>query len=163
MRELRAGMVWIVDYCGKLWKLDVATETFTQVANVAPMSQWYITSLAMDSSERYLYYCPGAHGTACNEGTPIFQYDLKTGHIKAICYLSPSTLTKGTGYICNGIFSLALSEDDPTLFVTWNGFRPVFPELTWVGEGAIGGGEGAHYSDVCAVSAIRIPVGERMP
>jgi hypothetical protein len=162
--ESRDGVVWTAGYDGKLWRLDVATETFTPVANLAVMSQWYVTSLVPDSTGRYLYYCPGAHGTACNDGTPIFQYDIKTGKVKLICFLTPATLTMGAGYVCNGTFGMALSEDDSTLFVTWNGFRPAFPDLTQMWSGGSGNEQGGNqYWDVCAVSTIRIPPEERMP
>ena len=161
-RETREGVIWIVTYGGKLWKLDVATESFTPVANLAVMSQSYITSLVRDSTGRYLYYCPGAHGTACNDGTPIFQYDVKTGKVKAICFLTPATLSMGLGYICAGTFGMAISPDDSTLFVTWNGFRPAFHDLTTSLTAAWSSHE-IHSWDVCAVTAIRIPPEERIP
>ena len=163
--ESREGAVWIASNDGKLWKLDVATETFTPVANLAVMSQSYITSLVMDSTGRYLYYSPGAHGTACNNGTPIFQYDVKTGRVKAICFLTPATLTMGAGFVCAGTYSMALSEDDSTLFATWNGFRPAFPDLVGGVEpsGVIRSWWPSRSWDVCAVTAIRIPPEERIP
>jgi len=40
--------------------------------------------LVLDSTGRYLYYCPGAHGTACNDGTPFFQFDIKTGKVTTV-------------------------------------------------------------------------------
>lgn len=151
-RESKNGIVWIADYTGKLWKLDVKKETFTPAGNLAPLSQTYITSLSMDSTDRYLYYVPGAHGTAQIDGTPVLQYDTVTNKVKAICFMAPATLLMGTGFICNGTFGMTLSDDDSTLYVTWSGYRPDLPHrTTW------------SSWDVCAASAIRIPVEERTP
>ena len=155
-RESRDGVVWIADWSGRLWKLDVASETFTPVANLAVMSQRYITSLVLDSTGRYLYYCPGAHGMASADGTPILQYDIKTGNVKAICFLTPATLAMGAGYIGVGTYGLALSEDDSTLFATWNGFRASPADLRYMRPNGI-------PWDACAVTAIRIPAEERIP
>ena len=69
---------------------------------------------------RYIYYCPGAHGGGTYDGTPIVQYDTKTGTKKVIAFLSAFYYEK-YGYTPGGTFSIKLDDKGEKLFILWNG------------------------------------------
>lgn len=121
--ETPQGIVYTVDG-DELWAFDVKSEKAESLGSSVVASKDYITSLDADPTGRYLYYIPGAHGGAENDGTPVVQYDIRSRSKKVICFLHPA-LEKATGYIPIGSFSYALSENGSTLFVTWNGAHEV--------------------------------------
>jgi len=127
-----------------LWRFDVGTEQVASVGPGAVATAEYVTSIDVDRSGRYLYYVPGAHGGAEQDGTPVVQYDVETGVRKVICFLTPF-LQEAVGYTPIGTFSSALSPDGSTLYVTWNGYRTGATD-EW---------------DVCALTVIHIPRSER--
>lgn len=132
------------DHSADLWRFDVRTEEVVPIGAGAVATAQYVTSIDADPSGRYLYYIPGAHGRAENDGTPVVQYDVETGVRKVLCFLSPF-LREAVGYTPIGTFSSALSPDGSTLYVTWNGYRDGAPD-EW---------------DVCALTVIHIPESER--
>lgn len=85
-------------------------------------SQEYISSIEVDSTGRYLYYVPGAHGGATKDGTPIVQFDLQRKQRKVLGFLH-ATFWKEHGYALDGSFSSALDEKGERLFVSWDGWR----------------------------------------
>lgn len=80
----------------------------------------YTTSLAMSPDEKYVYYIPAAHGKSYLEGTPLVQYNIKTGQKKVLAFLFHYFYEK-YGYITGGTFSLKLDEKGEKLFVVFNG------------------------------------------
>ena len=146
-QETPQGIIYTLDG-DELWAFDVKTEKAKSLGNTVVATRDYITSLDADPTGRYLYYIPGAHGGAENDGTPIVQYDVRSKSKKVICFLHPA-LEKATGYIPIGTFSSALSADGSTLFVTWNGAHKV-PEKS----------KRAPFQSV-AMTAIEIPESER--
>lgn len=82
--------------------------------------QRYTTSLAMSPDEKYVYFIPAAHGKAYLEGTPLVQYNIKTGEKKVLAFLFHYFYEK-YGYITGGTFSLKLDEKGEKLFVVFNG------------------------------------------
>lgn len=145
--ETPQGIIYTVDG-DELWAFDVKTEKAESLGSSVVATKDYITSLDADPTGRYLYYIPGAHGGAEDDGTPIVQYDVRSRSKKVICFLHP-TLGKATGYIPIGSFSSALSADGGTLFVTWNGAHEV-PEKS----------KRVPFQSV-AMTAIEIPESER--
>jgi hypothetical protein len=143
-RETKTGLIYAADWVGQLWVFDVKTERATVVGSLNIGPKTYITSLALDPTERYLYYSAGAHGGARGEGTPIMQYDLKTKTRKVIAFLAPFYTAKYS-YTPDGTYSTVLSDDGAILFNTWNGNR--------VGT--------KGYGDVVALTAIHLPASER--
>ena len=141
--ETPQGLIYAIDWMGKLWRFNVTTEQ-SEVIAAAPIGKLtYTASLAVDPTGRYLYYNCGAHGGTKNEGTPIIQFDTTTGKKKVIAFLTPF-YTDTYAYTCDGTFSVVISADGATLFCTWNGSR-----------NGIKGGE------VAAMTAIHIPESER--
>ncbi|MEX0939531.1 MAG: hypothetical protein WDZ59_16830 [Pirellulales bacterium] len=132
------------DRSADLWRFNVRSEQVEPLGDGAVASAEYVTTIDADPSGRYLYYVPGAHGQAEQDGTPVVQYDVKTNTRKVICFLA-SPLADAVGYTPIGTFGSAVSEDGSKLYVTWNGYR-----------------HGADDEwDVCAMTVIHIPESER--
>jgi len=135
---------------GTIWRFNTKTEEIDRIGNVAVGSRDYVTTIDADPSGRYLYYSCGAHGGAQEEGSPIVQFDVKTGKKKVIAFLHPF-LQEKYGYTPLGTFGSAVSEDGSKLYVTWNGNR---------------GGKDARGRlpfNTCAMTVIHIPEAEREP
>lgn len=144
--ETPQGLIYAIGWDGNLWSFNVKTEA-SKLIGFAPIAkQKYTTTLPVDPSGRYLYYCSGAHGGAKKEGTPIVQFDTKTLKKKVIAFLTPF-YPDNYKYACDGTYSLCLSADGSMLFATWNGAR----------------NHVKRYADVCAMTAIQIPESERLP
>ncbi|NDC62550.1 MAG: hypothetical protein EBZ59_00850 [Planctomycetia bacterium] len=140
-RETADG--WVYGTSGwnaDLWAFNVKTAETKTLGNLAAGRSEYITSIDVDSTGRYLYYVPGAHGGASADGTPIMQYDTRTGARKVIAFVA-DYYGNTYGYIPDGSFGAALSPDDATLYVTCN-------EKGW---------------HACALMAVHIPASERQP
>ncbi|HYG76269.1 MAG TPA: hypothetical protein VEK08_14790 [Planctomycetota bacterium] len=144
--ESAAGIVYgTTKNSADIWAYDVKNDKLTQVAPGAVGKQGYTTTIEIDPTGRYLYYTPGAHGGAENDGTPIVQFDLKTKTRKVIAFLHPAIFDK-YGYMPIGTFSSALDPKGEVLYVAWNGKR-----------------KGVKGWDCCAMTAIHIPASERQP
>jgi hypothetical protein len=76
----------------------------------------------VDPTGRFLYYVPGAHGGASGDGTPIVQYDLKTGRRKVLAFLHQHFWDK-YGYALDGSFGNVLDEKGERFFISWDGWR----------------------------------------
>ena len=135
---------------GTLWRFNTKTEKIDRIGTAAVGRQDYVTSLDVDPSGRYLYYVCGAHGGSQNDGTPVVQFDVKTGKKKVLAFLH-SFYEKKYGYVLLGTFGSAINEDGSKLYITWNGNR--------------GGADarGRVGFDTCALTVIHIPESERRP
>jgi hypothetical protein len=143
--ETPQGIVYgTTERSADIWAFNVKDETLTQVGSGAVAKQQYTTSMAADPTGRYLYYVPGAHGKAAEDGTPVVQFDVDTRKPKVLAFLSPF-YPDNYGYTPDGTFGVALDEKGETLFVTWNGMRKGQPKF-W---------------ESCAMTAIYIPASER--
>lgn len=129
-----------------IWAFNVKTGQVIQLGDGAVSNSTYITTIDIDPAGRYLYYIPGAHGGAAHDGTPVVQFDVKTGTRKVIAFLAPFYANK-YGYTPDGTFGSALSPGGDKLYITWNGKR--IPQVRkW---------------DTCAMMVIHIPASERQP
>src|SRR5262249_36828311 len=128
----------------KLYALDVKTEKVTELGPAGVGSQEYVTALALDAKGRYLYYCPGAHGNADRDGTPIVQFDTKSKTRKVIAFLAKRFAAK-YAVTPKGTYSLALDDKGERLFITWNASR------------------GGRNWDCCLLTVVAIPETERKP
>lgn len=127
-----------------LWALDVKTAKVKQLGSGAVATQEYVASVEADPTGRYLYYIPGAHGGAAGDGTPVVQYDLKTGKRKVLAFLYRHFWEK-YGYALDGSFGSALDKGGERLFISWDGWRSGQPR----------GWESA------AITVLHIPASER--
>jgi hypothetical protein len=141
--ETRDGVVYTVSTGAEpvLYAFDTKTEKVTELGNPAVGAATYITALQVDPTGRYLYYIPGAHGSADRDGSPVVQYDTKTRTRKVIAFLHPFYKEK-YGVAPVGSYSYALA-DGKDLYVTWNANR------------------GGRAWDVVAMTRIAIPASER--
>jgi hypothetical protein len=151
-QETDDGFVYTISTRGDatLWRFNTKTEKVDRIGNAAVGSQTYVTSLDIDPTGRYLYYVCGAHGGSQQDGTPIVQFDVKTGGKKILAFIHPFYEQK-YGYTPLGTFGSAISENGDTLYITWNGNRGGPDKRGRVGF------------DTCAMTAIHIPESERQP
>lgn len=105
-----------------IWAFDVKSGEIKQLGLGAVAKQEYIASIEADPTGRYLYYVPGAHGGASGDGSPIVQFDLKTGKKKVLAFVHGLFWEK-YGYALDGSFGSALDEKGQRLFVSWDGWR----------------------------------------
>lgn len=141
------GVIYTVSAGGKdgpatIHALDVRTEKVRPIGPAAVGSQQYITALALDPRGRYLYYCPGAHGSADRDGTPVVQLDTRSGRRKVIAFLADH-FTRTYGCTPRGTYAVAVDDRGERLFITWNVSR------------------GTRHWDCCGLSVVHIPASER--
>jgi len=98
---------------------------------------------------RYLYYLPGAHGHGYTDGSPIVQYDTKTGTKKVLAFVYPYYYKK-YGYTPGGTFSIKLDDKGEQLFILWNGAFVDHEQ-----------GRGGDTFGQCSVMLVKIPESER--
>ena len=125
-----------------LYAFNTRTEKIESLGSAAVGSQNYITSIDADSTGRFLYYIPGAHGGSELDGGPVVQFDTKTKRKKVIAFLHPFYAEK-FGCTLKGTFSSAIDPAGDKLYVTWNNSR------------------GTKVWDSCVLTVIHIPKSER--
>lgn len=143
--ESREGTIYTVSQnknATNLYAFDVQTEKVKLLGPAAVGSQQYIAALALCPTGKYLYYCPGAHGGADRDGTPVVQFEVKTGKRKVIAFLAKH-LAEKTKCTPKGTYGVTLDDKGERLFVTWNASR------------------GGKNWDCCALTVIHIPASER--
>jgi hypothetical protein len=57
----------------------------------------YTTVCVLSPDERFVYYLPGAHGSAFQDGTPVVQYDIARGQRKVLAFLA-AAIEESCGY-----------------------------------------------------------------
>jgi hypothetical protein len=127
-----------------LWQFNTKTEQAKQIGSVAVGTESYVASLDVGPTGRYVYYVPGAHGGGHRDGSPLVQYDVRTGTKKVIAFLHPFYEEK-YGIIPKGTYSTAISADGSKVFITWNISR------------------GTRAWDCCGLAVVHIPEAERLP
>ncbi len=132
---------------GNIWAFNVNTEEVTDLGYVQAADHTYVTAMESDPSGRYVYYVAGSHGNIINEGTPVMQYDTRTGTAKVLAFVGPY-YDKTYGYTPDGTFGIGLSSDGAKLYITWNGNRR-------------GLRTGSRDWETCAMMVIHIPESER--
>jgi hypothetical protein len=151
-QETADGYVYTVSTRGDaaIWRFNTKTEGVERIGDARVGTQTYVTSLDVDPGGRYLYYVPGAHGGSQQDGSPIVQFDVKTGKKKVIAFLHPF-YEKKYGYVPLGTFGSAIGERGGKLYVTFNGNRGG-PDL-----------RGRLRFDTCAMCVVHVPEPERRP
>ncbi len=146
-REAVDGSVYTIDG-GELWRFDTRTETARSLGEVAVAEKEYIASVDLcPATGRYLYCVPGAHGGSEVDGSPLVQYDLKTGRRKVVCFLAEYCRER-YGFIPMGSYGSAVSADGSTVFIVWMGHRA-------------GETRGKLKFDTCALTVVHVPEEER--
>lgn len=146
------GLFWGVSADGELFSFDPVKEQVVDKGANWPGPAKYTTSMAQSPKGRYVYYLPGAHGLSWGDGSPVIQYDTKTGTRKVLAFLHPYYHEK-YGYTIGGTYSVSLDTDGKRLFALMNGgFVDLVEKAKTPKEGVFG-----H----CAVMVIDIPESER--
>jgi hypothetical protein len=125
-----------------LWAFNTKTEEIRSLGTVAIGSQAYVASLDADPTGRYLYYVPGAHGGSEKDGTPVVQFDVKTGQKKVLAFLHPFYQAH-YGLTLKGTYSLAVDPKGDRIYISWNVSR------------------GTRAWDSCGLTVVQIPESER--
>jgi hypothetical protein len=146
-QETNDGFIYSVssgqrDQDATIWRLNTTTEKVERMGPVAVGTQAYVASLDVDPSGRFLYYVPGAHGGGDRDGSPLVQFDVRTGNKKVIAFFHPFYQQK-YGFTPKGTYSTAVSSEGDKVFVTWNVSR------------------GTRAWDCCALAVVHIPLSER--
>lgn len=146
-QETPDGMIYTVSSGqGKddatLYAFNTKTETVETLGSAAVGTQGYITSIDADTTGRYLYYIPGAHGGSERDGSPVVQFDTKTRQKKVIAFLHSYSLEQ-FGCTLRGTFSSAIDPQGDKLYINWNNSR------------------GSKAWDSCLLTVIHIPTTER--
>lgn len=123
---------------------DVRTERAERLGTAAVGGETYVASLDADPTGRYLYYVPGAHGSAGQDGTPVVQFDTRLRTKKVIAFLAPY-FRETYGFWPAGTYSTVLGDDGGTLYITFNTNR------------------GTKVWDYCTLFVVHIPESERRP
>lgn len=143
------GLYWCITYGGQLFTFDPVKEEVVDRGRCWPGQQTYTASMDRSPGGRYVYYCPGAHGHGYSDGSPIVQFDTKTGTSKVLAFMFPYYMDK-YGYTPGGTFSIKLDDKGERLFICWNG---AFVEHT---------GKNADTFGQCSVMVVNIPASERV-
>ena len=146
--KTKDGWFMGVSLGGELFRFYPDEDRVEDLGVCWPGQYRYTGSLAMSPDEKYVYYVPAAHGKAYLEGTPVIQYNTKTGERKVLSFLFPYYYDK-YGYIPGGTYSVKLGEKGEKLFILFNG---VFNEYNPEG--------GDSFGDP-SVMVINIPLSER--
>jgi hypothetical protein len=125
-----------------LWSFNTRTEEIEQLGSAAVGTEAYIASIDTDQAGRYLYYVPGAHGSAPRDGSPLVQFDVRTKTKKVIAFLSPFYERK-YGFSLRGTYAVAVDPSGDKVFITWNVSR------------------GTRAWDCCGLTVVHIPESER--
>jgi hypothetical protein len=150
-RETAAGFIYTIsnpEEGPSIWRFNTKTEKAEKIGVAAIASQTYVTSIDADPSGRYLYYIPGAHGGAENDGAPLVQYDTVVRRPKVIAFLGP-WCERMAGFRPRGSFGCAVSPGGDKVYVTWHGTRNL------AGPG--------KTLDTCALTVVTVPADERKP
>jgi hypothetical protein len=139
------GVAYGISQDGVIFSFDTRSERVKEIATATFAGPGYTAVCKLDSTGRYLYYVPGAHGGSAKYDTPVFQLDTRTGKRKVLAFLN-GYFRRQLSYNLGGTFGLALSDDGSQLFMSWNG-RPL-------------GGKNDDFGQ-CAVMIMHIPATER--
>ena len=119
-RESKDGWIYGTTHgSGQLFRYR-PSEDKLQPLGPAWLTGDYVTVVELSPDERYLYYLPGAHGSAFRNGTPVVQYEIATGRRKVLAFLA-AAFEKEYDYVPAGTYGMKLSADGTTLYVNFNG------------------------------------------
>jgi sugar lactone lactonase YvrE len=150
-RESKDGWIYGTTHgSGQLFRYKPSADKL-EMLGAAWLTGEYVTVMELSPDEKYLYYLPGAHGSALKGGTPIIQYEIATGKRKVLAFLAPA-FEREHDYVPAGTYGVKISADGSTLYVNFNGHagdqgRPLAMKPNGFG--------------LCAFAAIHIPASER--
>ena len=114
------GAFWCMDVSGAIFKFYPEQDRTESVGINWGKEGKYTSNMNHSPKKRYVYYMPGADTQAFTYGTPVVQFDTKTGKKKVIAFLNDFYLNK-YGYSPGGTYGIELDEKGETLFCYTNG------------------------------------------
>ncbi len=114
------GAFWCFDQAGTFFKFYPEEDRTELVGVNWGRSGKYTTNIAASPKGRYLYYLPGADRRAWEYGTPVVQYDTRSGRKKVIAFLYDYYLDR-YGYAAYGTYGLELDPTGASLFFFMDG------------------------------------------
>jgi hypothetical protein len=118
-----SGIIYGMTRSGRLFAFHSAKQA---IKDLGPnfLGGDYTAVMVLSPDEKYLYFAPGAHGSAVKSGTPIVQYEIKTGRRKVIAFLLQS-LIKEAGYFIAGNYNMQIDAKGAVLYCTFNGSKQI--------------------------------------
>ena len=106
---------------GRLFAFDSVNQT---VKDLGPNFRGgeYTAAMVLSPDEKYVYFAPGSHGSAIKSGTPVVQYEIKTGRRKVIAFLLQPFI-KEAGYFIAGNYNMQIDPKGAVLYATFNGSK----------------------------------------
>ncbi|MCI0465319.1 MAG: hypothetical protein L0Z62_51005 [Gemmataceae bacterium] len=121
-RPMRSGLVHGMTAAGQLFSFDPHKG---EVKDLGPNFAGgdYTAVMVLSPDEKYLYYAPGAHGSANRTAAPVLQYEIATGKRKVLAFLR-DPLAQRLKYNIGGTYNLQIDPSGERLFFTFNGSDP---------------------------------------
>lgn len=114
------GAFWCMDVTGAIFKFYPAEDRTEPVGINWGKEGKYTSNMCFSPKKRYIYYVMDAATQAAPYGTPVVQYDIKSGRKKVIAFLNDFYLDK-YGYSPGGTYGVELDEKGESLFFYTNG------------------------------------------
>jgi sugar lactone lactonase YvrE len=121
-RPAKDGTLYGMTAAGALFAFDPDKQTVRDLGPNFGKGD-YTAVMALSPDEKYLYYAPGAHGSAGKYGTPVVQYEIATGKRKVLAFLQ-APLQDKLKYQIGGTYNLQIDPAGERLFFTFNGAAP---------------------------------------
>lgn len=119
-RETKDGQIFGITYKNtQLFRYDTKKDKL-EIIGPDWLAGSYVAVCELSPDEKFVYYLPGAHGKAWQDGTPVIQYNIATRQQKVLAFLAP-TLDKEFDYVPGGTYGIKLSADGSVLYVNFNG------------------------------------------
>jgi hypothetical protein len=113
------GRIFGITKAGRMFEFDPSQQ---KVKDLGPnfLTGDYTAVLSLSTDGKYIYFAPGAHGSATKVGTPVIQHDVRSGKRKVLAFLNEPMIQKA-GYNAAGNYNLLLDPKGTTLYATFNG------------------------------------------
>ncbi|MEO5998292.1 MAG: hypothetical protein ABIN89_16175 [Chitinophagaceae bacterium] len=119
-RESKDGYIYGTTMGGELFRYSPSKDEITLLGSNFLADGEYITVCDLSPDEKYLYYLPGAHGSAGFSGTPVIQYNIRKRQQKALAFLY-EPMNKAFNYAPGGTYGMKMTNDGSVLYVGLNG------------------------------------------
>ena len=121
-RPAKDGTIYGMTAAGRLFAFDPKAETATDLGPNFGGGD-YTAVMVLSPDEKYLYFAPGAHGSATKVGVPVVQYDIARKQRKVIAFLGQPILSQLKWQI-GGTYNVQIDPSGERLFFTFNGSEP---------------------------------------
>ncbi len=120
-RATSDGRIFGMTRAGKLFEFNPTKQAIKDLGSNF-LSGDYTAVMVLSPDEKYLYFAPGAHGSATRMGTPVVQYQISNGTRKVITFLRDSMIKKAA-YFIGGTYSMQIDSKGAILYCVFNGAK----------------------------------------